>query len=96
MEIALGLVFGAAIGAALHYALPRRGQRGAALGPLLGAVIAGLAWLALTWAGAGAATPWPWLASVVLPALGVWAVLAGLTRARTARDARERARLGIV
>lgn len=95
MEILLALVFGATIGAALHFALPRRGLRGAALGPLLGAVTAGLAWLALTWAGVGADSPWPWLASVVVPALATWGVLAGLTSARTSHDVNERARLGI-
>lgn len=95
MEISLALVFGATIGAVLHFALPQRGLRGAALGPMLGAVTAGLAWLALTWAGVGAESPWPWLASVAVPALVTWGVIAGLTAARTSHDADERAGLGI-
>lgn len=95
MEIVLALVFGAAIGAALHFALPQRPLRGVALAPVLGTVVAGLAWLALTWVGVGADTPWPWLASVILPGLVTWAVVAALTAARTRHDANERARLGI-
>lgn len=95
MEIILALVFGAAIGAAAHVALPHRAERGAAIGPLLGAVAAGLAWLTLTWLGVGTESPWPWLASIVVPAVVTVVLLATLSAARSARDARERARLGI-
>lgn len=95
MEIILALVFGAAVGAAIHFALPHRALRGRALAPVLGTVVAGLAWLALTWAGIGTESPWPWLSAIVLPAAVTAVAVTALTRARLAHDARERARLGI-
>lgn len=95
MQILLALIFGAAYGAAMHYLLAGRDLRGAALAPIVGAVLGGLTWLVLTWAGLTIETPWVWLASAAVPALVVPFLLIGLRRQREAHDRRERARLGI-
>lgn len=94
MQILLALIVGAAIGTAAHFVAPARATRGAALGPLLGAVVGGLAWLVLTWAGLGLDSVWLWLSPLVASVV-VYPALALLARARTAHDERERARLGI-
>lgn len=78
----------------MHFLLGGRDTRGVALGPILGALLGGIVWLAMTWAGATAANPWIWLASFAAPLL-VAPVLLVLRRVRTAHDARERARLRV-
>ena len=95
MQILLAFIVGAVIGMALHYVAPERATRGVALAPILGAVVAGIAWTILTWAGVGIDTPWPWLAALVVPAVVVYPTLLVLGRMRVAADARERARLKI-
>lgn len=95
MEILLAVIFGAAYGGILHFAMGGRDLRGAALAPLLGSVIGGLSWLAMTWSGATTTDPWIWLVSLAAPAVIVPLVLALLTRLRKDHDTRERTRLGI-
>ena len=72
-----------------------RSTRGVVLGPIIGALSAGLAWTILTWAGVGIDTPWPWLAALIVPLAVTYPVLILLTRFRVAHDAGERARLRI-
>lgn len=95
MEILLGLLFGATLGAVLHVLMPGRESRGAALAPVVGAAAGGTIWLILTWAGLGPDNAWIWIASIVLPAVVVPALLTSLTRARANHDAQERLRLKI-
>lgn len=95
MEILLGIIFGATIGGVLHFLQPGRESRGTALAPVVGAVVGGLTWLVLTWAGVGTDNPWIWVLSIVLPAIVVPVLLAVLTRSRAAHDAEERLRLKI-
>ena len=95
MQILLAFIVGAVIGAALHFVVPGRSTRGVALGPIVGAAAAGLVWMILTWAGVGLDSPWLWLSAFLAPAVVTYPVLLLLTRARTGRDARERARLKI-
>ncbi len=95
MEILLGIIFGSTIGGVLHFLQPGRESRGTALAPVVGAVVGGLTWLVLTWAGVGTDNPWIWVLSIVLPALVVPVLLAVLTRSRAAHDAEERLRLKI-
>ena len=95
MQILLGLIAGTVIGLALHFGVPGRSSRGAALAPMIGAVSAGLAWTALTWAGLGIDTPWPWLAALVVPVAVTWPTLVVLTKTRATHDRRERERLKI-
>lgn len=82
------------MGAALHFLVGGRDTRGAALAPILGALISGIVWLAMTWAGITTESPWIWLASFTAPLLVAPALLV-LRRVRSVHDARERARLRI-
>ncbi len=96
MLVVLALVFGAVAGTAAHFALPDRGLRGAAVGPLLGTVIGAATWTIMTWSGLGPDTAWIWLASILVPTLVSVVALRFLTRSRAAADARTRRELGIV
>ena len=69
MQILIALIIGAAIGIAAHLQVPHRQTRGAAVIPVLGTIAAGVAWLALTWAGIGIDSLWPWLSAFVVPAV---------------------------
>lgn len=95
MLIVLALLWGAAAGAVIHFALPHRDTRGAALAPMLGAVIGGAAWLIMTWLGLED-TGWNWLVSLALPIAITWPAIAFLSRARLAHDERTRERLKLV
>jgi uncharacterized membrane protein YeaQ/YmgE (transglycosylase-associated protein family) len=95
VQILLAFLIGAAIGGAAHFLVRDRGTRGAALAPVLGALSAGLVWMILTWAGLGLDSPWLWLSAFVAPIVVTFPALLLLARARTAHDARERARLKI-
>ncbi len=95
MQILLAFIAGAVIGIGAHFQVGARATRGRALAPMIGAVSAGAAWAALTWAGLGIDSPWPWLAAVAVPAAVTYPAIMILGRARTRRDAAERARLGI-
>ncbi len=94
MQILLALIAGVALGLAAHFTVGGRDTRGAVVGPLLGAVVGGVVWMALTWAGLGIESPWIWAASFAAPLL-VFPALAALTRVRVKHDERERARLKI-
>lgn len=96
MQILLAFIVGAAIGLAIHFAVPDRSTRGVAVGPVVGSAAAGLAWLLLTWAGVGIDSVWPWLSSLVVPALVAWPVLAVMSRLRVAGDARRKAELKLL
>ncbi|MCJ1706840.1 hypothetical protein [Microbacterium sp. VKM Ac-2923] len=95
MQILIGLILGAVIGIAAHFALPHRERRGAALAPLAGAAAAAVVWTALTWVGLGVDSPILWIVAVLAPAATVFALLPLVTRARVARDATDRSRLGV-
>lgn len=95
MQILIAVIFGAAYGALLHFSLAGRELRGVVLAPVVGAVSAAVAWLALTWSGASIGDPWIWLVSAAVPIVVLPLVLTLLTRVRSAHDTRERARLGI-
>ncbi|GLJ79345.1 hypothetical protein [Microbacterium imperiale] len=95
MHILLALILGAAIGLAAELLVPGRDARGAALAPVMGALVAGAAWAMLTWFGVGITDPVIWVVAVLAPALIVPLVLIVLTRVRASRDAQERRRLRI-
>lgn len=95
MDILLAFIFGGAYGAVMHYLMPGHTARGSAVAPVLGAVLGGLVWMTLTWAGQTTLDLWLWILSIAVPAIVVPAVLAVLTRTRANHDARERLRLKI-
>ncbi|MCT9820443.1 hypothetical protein N3K63_09140 [Microbacterium sp. W1N] len=95
MDIIIALVVGAAAGGVLHYLQPGRASRGAALAPVLGALVGALVWMILTWVGLTTLDPWLWLVSFAAPFVVVPATLAILARTRASHDAAERVRLGI-
>jgi uncharacterized membrane protein YeaQ/YmgE (transglycosylase-associated protein family) len=95
MDILLAFIFGAAIGLIAHAVLPGRDLRGSALAPIVGALVGGAVWLALTWARLTSEDVAIWAAAVLAPAAVVFAGVAILTRTRRAHDAREAARLRI-
>ena len=95
MQILLALIFGAVYGGVLHFLMPGRTSRGAALAPMIGAVAGGATWLALTWAGLVTTDAWLWIISLAVPVAVVPVVLTVLTRTRAFRYAQERIRLKI-
>ncbi|MEN2740029.1 hypothetical protein ABCS02_19710 [Microbacterium sp. X-17] len=95
MDIVLAIVFGAAVGLIAHFALPHRATRGAAIAPILGAVVSAAAWMGMTWAGAVTSDPWIWFAAILVPAIVTFPVVAIMARVRRVRDAHARDRLGI-
>lgn len=95
MQILLAFIIGAALGMAVHFLVEGRPTRGVALGPVLGAFSAGLAWMILTWAGLALDNPWLWVSAFVVPILVTYPALLILARTRAAHDVRERARLKI-
>ncbi|MFH8250367.1 hypothetical protein ACH3VR_08400 [Microbacterium sp. B2969] len=92
MQILLAFIIGAVIGLAIHYLAGGRDTRGAALAPIIGALLAGLVWMILTWAGVGLDSLWLWLSPLVVSWLA-WPVVAFLARTRRVRDLNERKRL---
>ncbi|WP_150957567.1 hypothetical protein [Microbacterium testaceum] len=95
MEILLGLIIGAIVGLAGHFALPQRQLRGVALAPLAGAAASAIVWTALTWMGLGVGSPILWIVAVLAPAVTTFALVTVLTRSRVARDEADRVRLGV-
>lgn len=95
MYILLALIGAAALGIALHYALPHRGTRGVILTPGIAALVAAAVYAALTWLGWGEANIWLWVwtfaGSLVISAV----VTVALGIARTRHDDAERRRLKI-
>ena len=94
MQILLALIVGASVGVAVHFLARGRATRGVAFAPMLGALLAGLAWMILTWAGFGLDSALLWLSPLVVPWLA-WPVVALLARSRDAHDEAERRRLRI-
>ena len=66
MELVLVAVGALLLGFLAHAALPGRDTRGLLLVPGLTVAVAGVAWVALTWAGLRPDTAWPWLVTAVL------------------------------
>ncbi|MBW9108172.1 hypothetical protein JNB63_00105 [Microbacterium trichothecenolyticum] len=95
MQILIAFIVGAVVGIGIHFQLHQRLTRGVVLAPMIGAVSAGAAWSILTWLGVGIDTPWPWLAALIVPIAVTYPAIILVSRARVARDAREKVRLGI-
>lgn len=95
MQILLAVIVGAALGIGVHLHIGHRSTRGVAVGPIVGALAAGIAWAALTWAGLGIDSPWLWLSMVVAPLIVTYPVVILLARSRVSHDSAERSRLKI-
>jgi hypothetical protein len=64
MELLFVVLGGAILGLAARYALPRRHTYGVALVPAVGAGVAAVVWVALTWLGWAWDGGWIWVVSL--------------------------------
>jgi len=93
MELLFVTLGGLILGLAARYALPRRDEVGAMVAPAVGAGVAALVWVALTWAGLDWDGGWIWVVALVLAALASAAAEIRLGRRRERADAQLLARL---
>jgi hypothetical protein len=99
MELLFVTLGGAILGLAARYALPRRHTYGVALVPAIGAAVAAVVWVGLTWLGWAWDGGWIWVVSLVASALvaAASAYLIGPRRERSDAALFERlARPGVV
>jgi len=87
MELIFVVVGGAILGLAAQFVVPLRHLRGVAVGPAIGAAVASVVWVALTWLGWAWDGGWIWVVSLVLAALVPAAVLYLLSPRRERADA---------
>lgn len=76
MELLFVTLGGAILGLAARYALPRRQTYGTVVVPAIGAGVAAVVWVGLTWLGWAWDGGWIWVVSLVLA--GVAAVASAL------------------
>ena len=69
MELLFVVLGGAILGLAARYSLPRRHTYGSALVPAVGAGVAAVVWVALTWLGWAWDGGWIWVVSLAASAL---------------------------
>lgn len=93
MEIVLGILLGAVVGAAVHAVARHRLSRGVALAPLAGAAAAAVTWTALTWAGMTADNPFLWLAAFAASVITTIPLVIAVSASRRRQDAEALARL---
>ena len=84
MELLFVVLGGAILGVAARYALPRRQTYGSTLVPSIGAGVAAVGWVALTWLGWPWDGTWIWVVSLVVAgvAAAASALLIGHRRER--------------
>ncbi|KQR22359.1 hypothetical protein ASF79_08925 [Agreia sp. Leaf335] len=68
MELLFITLGGAILGLIARYSLPRRENHGVAFIPSIGAAVAAVIWVALTWAGLPWDGGWIWVISLVVTA----------------------------
>jgi hypothetical protein len=88
MELLFITLGGAILGLAAHYAIPRRAFRGVVLVPAVGAGIAAVVWVALTWLGMAWDGGWIWAISLVASGVAAAAVALWISPRREEDDAR--------
>ncbi|WP_353815635.1 hypothetical protein [Agromyces sp. SYSU T00266] len=93
MELLFVTLGGAILGLAAHFVLPRREFRGVVLVPAVGAGVAAVVWVALTWLGMPWDGGWIWVASLVASAAAAAGSGHLLARRRQEDDARTFAHL---
>ena len=87
MELLFVVLGGALLGVAARYALPRRHTYGSVLVPAIGAGVAAVVWVALTWLGWAWDGGWIWVVSLVAAGLAsaASAFVVGLAASVTTR-----------
>jgi len=94
VELLFAVLGGIVLGAVAHVVVPWRSTRGALLGPVVGGVVAAVAWEALTWAGWRYDGTWIWVVALigagVVAAVTEWVL--GTRRARADEAFFERSR----
>ena len=95
MQILRGLILGGVVGLAVHFALPHRDTRGAALAPLAAAAAASVSWTVVTWAGFGVGSVVPWIVAILASGATALTLVPALSRARLRSDEATRRRHGI-
>ena len=93
MELLFVTLGGALLGLAAHYAVPRRLMRGVVLVPAVGAAVAAVVWVALTWLGLAWDGGWIWVISLVAAGAASAAAAAVIGPRRERDDAETFARL---
>lgn len=87
MELLFVVLGGALLGLAARYFFPKRHAHGVLLVPAIGAAVAAVAWVALTWLGMAWDAGWIWVVSLSVSALVAAAVALFLGPRRTRSDA---------
>ncbi|SIO20675.1 hypothetical protein [Agromyces cerinus] len=87
MELIFIVVGGAILGLATQFVVPLRHLRGVAVGSAIGAGVAAVVWVALTWLGWPWDGGWIWVAALVASALVPAAVLYLISPRRERADA---------
>jgi uncharacterized membrane protein YeaQ/YmgE (transglycosylase-associated protein family) len=87
MEILFVFLGGAILGLIARYSLPHRDEHGAVLIPAIGAVVATVVWVALTWLGWAWDGGWIWWASLGAAAIAVVVSDLVIGRSRVQADA---------
>lgn len=87
MELLFVFLGGAILGAIARYSLPHRDEHGSVLVPAVGAVVAMVVWVALTWLGWAWDGGWIWWASLGAAAVAVVAFDLLIGRHRVQTDA---------
>ncbi|WP_139417645.1 hypothetical protein [Agromyces laixinhei] len=86
MELIFIVVGGAILGFAMQFVVPQRHLRGVAVSGSIGAAVAAVVWVALTWLGWPWDGGWIWVVSLVASALVPAAVLYLITPRRERGD----------
>lgn len=73
MELLFVVLGGAILGVAARYSLPRRHTHGSTLVPSVGAGVAAVVWVALTWLGWPWDGTWIWVVSLVVAGVAAMA-----------------------
>ncbi|MCS5715231.1 hypothetical protein NVV95_11800 [Herbiconiux sp. CPCC 205716] len=86
MELLFITLGGVILGLIARYALPNRDRHGAVVVPAIGAAVAAVVWVALTWAGLPWDGGWIWVISLVVTAVAVVVADVLIGRTRKERD----------
>ena len=93
MELLFVTLGGLILGLAARYGLPHRAEIGAMLAPAVGAGVAAVVWVALTWAGLAWDGGWIWVIALVLAGVASVAAESMLGRRRVRDNEQLLARL---